>query len=121
MIDLQVENRLGRPTTAPDWLVKWNGRLYATTGMAERCCPAFLAATTDELLLSGPSGEFRFPIRAIRKLGRGGINPWFFGSIRVHHAIADYPRSLQFRPTYARVADVLRELSIQGYPVARQP
>ena len=77
---------------------------------------AFLSATPDELLLCGNRGSFRLSRNAVRKLGRGGLYPWFFSALRIHHTVPNYPRELQFKPMEARPRDVLERLKQMGYP-----
>lgn len=77
---------------------------------------AFLAASETELLLSGNRGTFRFPRAAVVKLGRGGLYPWCFSSIRIWHSIATYPAELQFKPLEAATKAVLGQLKSLGYP-----
>lgn len=77
---------------------------------------AFLAASESELLLSGNRGTFRFPRAAVAKLGRGGLYPWCFSSIRIWHSVTAYPAELQFKPLDAATKAVLSQLKSLGYP-----
>ena len=79
---------------------------------------ANLTATAEFLSLSSTRGNFRVPRAAVTKLGRGNFYPWFFGAVRVHHTVAGYPRSLQFKPLGVKPAEVMARLRELGYPVA---
>ncbi len=79
---------------------------------------AFLAASAEELVVSGPLGTFRLPRAAVIKLGRGGMYPWFFSGIRIHHRDPKCPEELEFKVLGARRGDVLAQLRTLGYPVA---
>ena len=79
---------------------------------------AFLSADRDQLLLSGNRGTFRLPRASVRKLGRGGLYPWFFGGIRIRHTVASFPDELVFKPMGAQERDILDRLRALGYPVA---
>jgi hypothetical protein len=78
---------------------------------------ATLTATADELFLVGTRGTFRLPRTAITGIGRGNFYPWFFGAVRIHHTVAGYPDSLQFKPLTVKPRDVIAELRALGYPV----
>lgn len=79
---------------------------------------AFLSATADEILLCGNRGSFRLPRAALRGIGRGGFYPWFFRAVRLQHAVAGYPRELQFKPLGVAPREVLERLRALGYPSA---
>jgi len=79
---------------------------------------ATLTATATELVLSGSRGTFRVPRSGVIRLGRGKLYPWFFSAIRIHHTITNIPRDLQFKPLGLKPGNVLKELSILGYPLA---
>jgi hypothetical protein len=87
--------------------------LGATYGLAPM---AFLTADADRIVLSGNLGTFEFTRSALRKIGRGGIYPWFFSSIRLHHNTAGFPEELQFKPLGARASDIRARLKALGYP-----
>ena len=77
---------------------------------------ASLTATADTLVLAGSRGTFRVPRTAVVKVGRGGMYPWFFSGVRIHHNLASYPRDLQFKPMDAKLRDILSQLGRLGYP-----
>lgn len=77
---------------------------------------ASLTATPSELVLSGTRGTFRIPRSAVKRLGRGGMYPWFFSGLRIHHSVEGFPANLQFKPQPGRWRDVLTRLKALGYP-----
>ncbi|MBL9201772.1 MAG: hypothetical protein JNL39_14775 [Opitutaceae bacterium] len=77
---------------------------------------ATLTATPDELILTGPRGNFRLPRTAVTKLGRGNLYPWIFAAVRIHHTVPSYPRELQFKPLGASPHEVRSRLRAFGYP-----
>lgn len=102
---------------APDF--RWEGQMGNGLGATYGLPPAaFLAANAEALVVSGPLGTFRLPRTAVTKLGRGGMYPWFFGGIRIHHRDPKCPEELQFKPLGAHRRDVLSHLRGLGYPVA---
>jgi hypothetical protein len=79
---------------------------------------ASLAATRDEIVLSGTRGTYRVPRTAVTKIGRGKMYPWFFAGIRIHHTMGTISRELQFKPLGGDWREVLRGLRDLGYPGA---
>jgi hypothetical protein len=77
---------------------------------------ASLTATAHELVLSGTRGTFRIPRSAVTQIGRGNLYPWFFSALRIHHSIAGFPKSLQFKPQPGHWRDVVARLKALGYP-----
>ena len=77
---------------------------------------ATLTATPDELLLSGTRGTYRVARSAVTRLGRGGMYPWFFSALRIHHTAPGLPRVLQFKPLPGHWREVLAGLRSLGYP-----
>jgi len=77
---------------------------------------AFLNATATELLLSGNRGTFRLPRSAVVKVRRGGMYPWFFRAVRLHHSVPGFPVELQFKPLDTTPRSVLDALKRLGYP-----
>ncbi len=78
---------------------------------------ATLTATADELVVIGTRGTFRLPRTSVTALGRGNFYPWFCGAVRIHHTIAGYPSSLQFKPLQAKPREVIDALRTLGYAV----
>jgi hypothetical protein len=78
---------------------------------------AFLSADPQHLVLSGNRGNFRVPRAAVRKLGRGGLYPWFFAGIRIHHSMASFPAELVFKPLGVKEREIFSRLRELGYPV----
>jgi hypothetical protein len=98
--------------------VRWEGHMSDGIGVTQGPTPlAFLSATADELLLCGNRGSFRLARSSIRRIGRGGFYPWFFGSVRIHHNVRSSPAQLEFLPRGASTRDVLARLKSLGYPV----
>lgn len=99
--------------------ITWQGHMADDVAATDGPKPmAMLIATPEELVLSGTRGTYRLRRSEVSGIGRGGFYPWFFGSIRLRHEIAKFPRALQFKPMeggWRAVRDRLREL---GYPVA---
>lgn len=79
---------------------------------------AVLAASTDEIWIKGPLGDHHIPRSAVKKIGRGGMYPWFFTSVRVQHTVPNIPEGLQFKALNARSRDIIAELKALGYPAA---
>ncbi len=77
---------------------------------------ASLTATPETLVLAGTRGTFRISRTAVVKLSRGGMYPWFFSGVRIHHNVAGYPRDLQFKPISSKLREVLLQLNGLGYP-----
>jgi hypothetical protein len=99
--------------------LKWEGHMADDVAATYGPEPmALLIANADSLYLSSPRGNFRLPRSAVKKLGRGKFYPWFFSAVRLHHTVAGYPRSLQFKPLRLRPREVLDQLRTLGYPVA---
>lgn len=97
---------------------KWEGHLADDVAATDGPEPmALLIANADTLLLTSTRGTFKLPRAAVTKLGRGKFYPWFFGALRVHHTVREFPRDLQFKPLRAKPADVLQQLRALGYPV----
>jgi hypothetical protein len=97
--------------------VRWEGHMCDDVGCTYGATPlAFLSATSEELLLCGNRGSFRFSRETIRKLGRGKMYPWFFAAVRIHHDVPNIPRNLQFKPIGVRAREVLARLKELGYP-----
>lgn len=98
---------------------RWAGHMANGTGATYGLPPASsLHATANELVLSGPLGTFRFARSEVLKLGRGGMYPWFFSGIRIHHRNAGYPAELQFKAQEVARGEVIGRLRGLGYPVA---
>jgi hypothetical protein len=99
--------------------LSWPGHMADDIAATDGPDPlANLTATAEFLSLSSTRGNFRVPRAAVTKLGRGNFYPWFFSAVRIHHTVAGYPRSLQFKPLGAKPADVKAKLRELGYPVA---
>lgn len=78
---------------------------------------AKLTATSDGLLLESTRGNFRIPKAAVTNIGRGKLYPWFFSGVRIQHAVAAFPKALQFKPLGVPAAEVFNGLRSLGYPV----
>lgn len=95
----------------------WPGHMADDVGATYGQEPmAFLNASPTELLLSGNRGTFRLPRTAVVKIRRGGMYPWFFGSVRLHHSVPGFPVDLQFKPLGTTPRAVLDALKRLGYP-----
>ena len=95
----------------------WKGHMSDGIGSTYGPEPlAHLSADPDHLILSGNRGNFRLPRSAIRKLGRGGLYPWFFGGIRIRHTAAHFPEELVFKPMVVGEREILNRLRELGYP-----
>jgi hypothetical protein len=97
---------------------QWEGHLaddIASTGGPEPM--ALLLATPDELYLRSTRGNYRLPRAVVTKLGRGAFYPWFFGAVRIYHAVPGYPRSLQFKPLRIDARELRAQLGAMGYPI----
>lgn len=109
------------PTAAPPvpaGATRWNGHMADDVGATYGQEPlAFLAATADELLLSGNRGTFRLPRAAVVKVARGRMYPWLFSAVRLQHTVPGFPVDLQFKPLDATPRQVLEGLRSLGYPV----
>ena len=79
---------------------------------------ANLTATADFLSLTSTRGNFRVPRAAVTTLGRGNLYPWLFSAMRIHHTVANYPRSLQFKPLGLKPRELMAKLRELGYPIA---
>jgi hypothetical protein len=98
--------------------LRWEGHMCDGVGVTQGPTPlAFLSATPDELLLCGNRGSFRFARPAVRKIGRSGFYPWFFGAIRIQHDVRNFPAQLEFLPRGTSLREVLARLKSLGYPV----
>ena len=104
--------------TAPDpHALHWSGHMADDVGATYGQEPmAFLNATATELLLSGNRGTFRLPRSAVVKVRRGGMYPWFFRAVRLHHTVPGFPVELQFKPLDTTPRTVLDALKRLGYP-----
>lgn len=78
---------------------------------------ATLKADAHELRLEGTRGQFRIARDAIRRIGRGGVYPWFFRSIHISHTISKMPHNLQFKPLGVERREIVAKLKELGYPV----
>lgn len=104
-------------TNSSDDEIKWPGQMADDVASTYGPEPlATLTATSSELVLSGTRGTFRIPRSAVTRLGRGGMYPWFFSALRIHHSVAGLPANLQFKPQPGRWRDVLARLKALGYP-----
>jgi hypothetical protein len=100
-----------------------SGQVYTWTGhMADdaratygREPAATLSATTEELIVYGPLGNFRIPHSAVTKVGLGNLYPWLFAAVRIHHKLSGYPANLQFKPSSERARAVRAQLRSLGY------
>lgn len=98
-------------------LPSWKGHMADDVGSTYGPDPlAALTVTPDGLVLIGNRGTFRIPRDRIVRLGRGDFYPWFFGAVRIHHAVPGYPGSLQFKPLGLKPREVLAKLRELGYP-----
>lgn len=78
---------------------------------------AVLSANADEIWLKGTLGDFHIPRSAVTKIGRGGMYPWLFMCVRIHHNIPNLPWLLQFKPMKgAKTRDIVARLKLLGYP-----
>jgi len=107
------------PATAPaSPALQWHGHMADDVGATYGHEPlALLNATATELLLSGNRGTFRLPRSAVVRVSRGGMYPWFFRSVRLHHSLPGISTELQFKPLGATPRAVLDGLKSLGYPV----
>jgi hypothetical protein len=107
------------PATAPaSPALQWHGHMADDVGATYGHEPlALLNATATELLLSGNRGTFRLPRSAVVRVSRGGMYPWFFRSVRLHHSLPGISTELQFKPLGATRRAVLDGLKSLGYPV----
>lgn len=119
-------NTTDRPTltryteaSAPNETHKWEGHIADDIAATDGPEPmALLIATTESLLLRSTRGNFELPRNAVRKLGRGNFYPWFFGAVRIHHSMREFPRDLQFKPLRVKPREIINQLRSLGYPVA---
>lgn len=116
MTSVPDKSAVATPDASASYPLHWKGHMADHIGATYGPEPlAFLAASATELLLSGNRGTFRFPRAAVVKVGRGGLYPWCFSSVRIRHSIAGFPAELQFKPLDATTKDVLGQLKSLGY------
>lgn len=118
MKNVQVIEPANVPTqAAPESPLTWEGHMCDDVGATGGVKPlAALSATRNELVVSGTRGTHRIPASAVTRIGRGGVYPWLFRAIRIHHNQPGCP-DLQFKPTAAKVPEVLAALERLGYRV----
>jgi hypothetical protein len=105
------------PTVAGEFC--WHGHM--TDGVGTTFGPepmATLHATADEIVFSSTLGIFRVPRSAVTLIKRGGMYPWFFKGLRVHHSVATLADELQFKPMDSTAREIKQRLRELGYPVA---
>ena len=109
----------GAPARGEDDSLRWDGHMADDVGATFGVEPlASLTATRDEIVVSGTRGTYHIPRRAVTKIGRGKMYPWFFAGIRIHHTMEAVPRELQFKPLDSHWREVRRRLGELGYPCA---
>jgi hypothetical protein len=113
-----ADPKLFLPTDVPaSEGLKWEGHMADDVASTYGPEPmAVLLASADSLYLSSSRGNFRIPRSAVVRLGRGNFYPWFFSALRIHHQVAGYPRSLQFKPLHTTWRQVIAELKQLGFP-----
>ncbi|MFT3781503.1 MAG: hypothetical protein QM790_05745 [Nibricoccus sp.] len=95
---------------------RWDGHMANDSANTVGPDPkAQLSASSNEICLQGTLGEFRIPKSAVKKITRGGLYPWVFMCIRIHHTLSNYPAHLQFKASGASSREVLDRLKSLGY------
>jgi hypothetical protein len=99
--------------------LRWEGHMSDGAGStfgAEPC--AVLLVNADEIWLKGNRGDFHIPRKAVVRVGRGPMYPWFFRGIRIRHNIEKFPAYLQFRPMVGGIHEILTQLKALGFPIS---
>lgn len=92
----------------------WLGQIAKESAVLDQ---ARLVANSHHLEFAVQQMVFTIPLGKVRKISRGGMYPWFFRGLRVHHSIPGYPEDLQFKAEGASFTEMKLKLAALGYPI----
>ncbi len=97
----------------------WRGhahRGYLNTN--HPCAPDQLIVNSNELRITSLLGNFTFRPDSVIRIEQCGFAPFLWRGIMIRHRVANYPKSIGFRPRGISPKEILRVLQSYGYNTA---